>query len=323
MHVVYTFSKFLCVFGLFFSFCFLLCVCYNVCDQYLGRPLVFFKCDMFLIVCFASFFLVLNIYFLFSLVLFFVFFCGFLSFWCECVYSVLWFVCLFLISLKNVRWNGIQDSWDNLIIMKIFISNLNPIQVGLVVFEVLTIWNEFELPVFIFIPISLELTILSHCIFFSEFFIFSFFILYFSTCLSLRLVGWLFSFFVCCFYFCVFQNVLIVCFSFSFYISLLFHFILQILVCFIEFSCFVKFWCILFFFGLMYVFVCIFVCLQMLINEWIGVLFSILVVLVVFVVGIFLIQDVGSLALNIISINIYYQYCICSLIETINLFQRD
>ena len=252
----------------------------------------------------------------------------FVFFFHLCVMSLLfcWFIiilCLFLISLGSLEWfweYGILVAW---ISNTIDISNLYSNQVGLVVFEISITFNEFEFFVLVFILIiSLEPSFCLTVGYFCEFFIFLNFFICFGICFSLRLVGWLISLFICCVDLFVSLCVLIVCFSSSFFIIVVFDIVLQTF-------CLVKILCVCCYF--VFVFLNFFVicwfmsgfCLQMVINEWIGVTCSTLVVLVGFVVVVFDIQKMGNFVSQVFYWYKRLSYYIYLLIQAQHLFQRD
>ena len=210
-------------------------------------------------------------------------------------------------------------------------SGINTNQVGLVVYEVLK-ENRFEIYfVLLFVwlnvdniksllltmTLSLE-SILAHFVLCEFFFVLFFSIFSFSTCVSLRLVGWLFGVCLCCVYFDFFHSYLLFFFSLFFYIFVGFRFVPRF-VCLFN-SCF-------FVFGNFASFIVVYVFVLMKLwamgNKWIEAFWFSIVVLVGWVV-LFLVQDFVTsplFCMNLFSI-VPHGYCCHLLSQRQHLFQK-
>ena len=153
------------------------------------------------------------------------------------------FGCVLLYYCENCNLMIFGD-W-NINMMYANTSNLNSTQVGLVVLEVLDIYNGIELFVFFFykffIPILVCHLFLTMVVFLCEIFAFSIVIMCASTCSSLSLAGWLFGFYFCCiciFHFGVFilRMILFFFIHVSFF-SFSYFLVLKVLVFYFVFLC--------------------------------------------------------------------------------------
>ena len=330
MYKVYLIIKIWCIcviiYFLFF-FGFSLCVFFYFCDQCLGQLIVFFffsfclfetGYSLFCVCCLLSDFVVFNF--------------GTSVFMIICFNVFSYHLCVFSFFLRCIKFNSEFNEWDGFggidIGLMIFnTSENNADQVGLVVSEVLIVYDEFEFFILIFVLLkknnkskSLEpsfwLTLLIQK--FCEFFVFSYFVVCISTSRSLRLVGWLISYCFCCVVCCLFILFLIL-FILFIYSSLLIYTNFSILFCLYLFCVIV---CVYVWFFIFVVFIFwSYFNLQVIISKWYWGQFPIVVLVVNVVMALFIKIGLGILIWYRFSFIFYYYYYSHLLIKLKDEFQ--